>query len=397
MRRSVRIWGLLALSTLVASVAAIVLIEAWVRLQWDDRRGTPGFYLSDPVLGQRLAPGYDGWFAGVPVRINNLGFRDSRDYTLEKSPNTFRIIVLGDSVTFGHGSIWETTYPFLVEQQLRQWRSDIDWQVWNLGVPGYNTSTELANLREIGPKYQPDLVIVGFYPNDFTDNAEPREPSLGRRTASAVQRVMQRNLYSFEFYKRAILTLRWRLLTGDADRARLETLAGDEALLGSQPAQADQQLTSPDYFTDAQVAAYVCKNQKPLDLADPRLDLVRTRLTQDHPEIRAWRSAVEGFQQLHRSGTYRVMFFVNLAPQPCPEDDRFSDPAAADDDRVLAEVLGKDTPVASSQSEFLHYRPSQMPAAAGHSYGNSNKVKADALARALRTDVLPPLLAARGK
>ena len=44
----------------------------------------PGFYVSDPVLGIRLNPDYDGWFAGVPARINALGFRDHRDYDVAK-------------------------------------------------------------------------------------------------------------------------------------------------------------------------------------------------------------------------------------------------------------------------------------------------------------------------
>ena len=44
----------------------------------------------------------------------------------------------------------------------------MNWEVWNLGVPGYNTGQELAYLEEIGPRAKPDLVIVGFYPNDFS-------------------------------------------------------------------------------------------------------------------------------------------------------------------------------------------------------------------------------------
>ena len=31
----------------------------------------------------------------------------------------------------------------IVEQKLKAWRPDVDWQVWNLAVPGYNTSQEL--------------------------------------------------------------------------------------------------------------------------------------------------------------------------------------------------------------------------------------------------------------
>ena len=70
-------------TTLAIAVAAIG-IESWVRLSWDETRGMPGFYVSDPVLGIRLNPGYDGWFAGVPARINTLGFRDNRDYDVVK-------------------------------------------------------------------------------------------------------------------------------------------------------------------------------------------------------------------------------------------------------------------------------------------------------------------------
>ena len=30
-------------------------------------------------------------------------------------------------------------------------------------MPGYNTSQELAHLLEVGPRFQPDLVVVGFF------------------------------------------------------------------------------------------------------------------------------------------------------------------------------------------------------------------------------------------
>jgi hypothetical protein len=51
---------------------------------------------------------------------------------------------------------------------LRKWRSQTDWQTWNAAVPGYNTSHELAQLREVGPIFKPDLVIVGFFENDLS-------------------------------------------------------------------------------------------------------------------------------------------------------------------------------------------------------------------------------------
>ena len=379
---------------LIATLVAMAAVEAWVRWTWDERRGSPGFYVSDPVLGQRLAPGYDGWFAGVPVRINQLGFRDNREYALDKPPGVFRILVLGDSVTFGHGTSFETTYPYLLETRLREWRPDVNWQVWNLGVPGYNTTQELQQLLEWGARAAPDLVIVGFYPNDLSANTRFTEPTLIDRARSRVQGVMQRYLYSYEFYKRALLTLRWRLLTDAADRARLEALSGDEQLLARQDlaTAVEQQLTDVEYFDDDAVKNFICD---PAAAApDPKRDRLRDRVMADTPELAAWRESVAALQRLHREGRYRIVFFINMAPTPCTDKDRFHDYGALEDDDALRAVLGAGVPVASSTRAFLHYRPSQMPGAGGHAIGNANRVKADVLFNALRAEVLPPLLPA---
>jgi hypothetical protein len=371
----------------IAAVVSMVLVEAWVRLRWDDRRGTPGFYVSDPVLGQRLAPGYRGWFAGVPVEINALGFRDGREYAVEKPERTFRILVLGDSVTFGHGALSDTTYPYLLEQQLRAWRPDVPWEVWNLGVPGYNTAQELAYLRQVGPRYRPDLVVVGFYENDLAGNDVPDHPSLARRASSALQRAMQRWFYSYELYKKVVLTLRWRLFTQAADRGRIEQLAGEQALLvqpSDRSQQPEQRLTDVHALTDIPVCAQRGD--------DPNRDRLAARLDAATSEIAAWKRAVAGFQRLHRDGAYQVAFFINMAPNVCPEGDRFYDGGALEDEAALRAILGNGTPVGSSVRAFLPYRPSQMPGASGHSIGNANQVKARALFEFLRRDVLPPLV-----
>jgi hypothetical protein len=374
-------------AAIVAAVVAVMLIEIWVRVTWDERRGLPGFYLSDPVLGQRLAPGYRGWFAGVPVAINQLGFRDPRDYAIDKPPGTFRILVLGDSVTFGHGALLETTYPYLLEQQLKAWRKDVRWEVWNLGVPGYNTRTEFEYLRRVGPEYSPDLVIVGFFLNDLSGNA-PVESTLVRRSASMVQRAMQRWLYSYEFYRRVALTMRHQWLTGAPDRGRLEVLAGEEALLaaGDRTTDPRQHLTELQPLADA--ATFVCREQD----HDPVRDRLTRRLEENDAEISAWRAAVGDLHQLHRAGQYRIVFFINMAPNECPGEDRYFDGGALEDSDALQRIVGDGTPATSSVRAFLRYRPSEMPLASGHAIGNANRVKADALFEYLSTTVLPPLL-----
>lgn len=357
---------------LIATVVAMLAIEVWVRWRWDDRRGMPGFYISDPELGQRLAPGYDGWFAGVPVQINSLGFRDTREYALAKAANTFRILVFGDSVTFGHGALSDTTYPYLLEQRLKRWRPEVDWQVWNLGVPGYNTRQELAYLERVGPRYQPDLVIIGFYENDLIDNDVSTEPTLRRRVVSGIQGSMQRWLYSYELYKRVALTMRWRWFTNAPDRGRIAALAGEEELIARRSdasMDALRQLTEVERFE----SPYQCKE---LD-TNPNRDRLATQLAADTPSMRMWKQSVAELQRLHRQGTYRIAFFINLAPTEC--DDRFIEAGADEDEAVLMAILGKDTPAGSSMRAYLPYRPSQMPGASGHSMGNANVVKAEAL------------------
>lgn len=377
-------------AAVLAAALAVALIEIWVRLQWDDRSGTPGLYVSDAVLGERLGAGYDGWFAGVPVKINDLGFRDPRNYSLAKPAGTFRILVLGDSVTFGHGALYETTYPYLLEQRLKTWRADVNWQVWNLGVPGYNTADELAYLKEVGTRYNPDMVVVGFFPNDLSSGLPTRSPGYMRRAASAFRRQLQRNLYSYELYRRALFTVRWRMTASEQDRQFMERLTEadkDLAPAGTTAADAEQQITEVDYFDDQAVAAFTCPKWQTLDGGGG----LRSRLV-GGPDAEAWVPAVRELQQLHRDGEYRVVFFANMAPTKCDTEDRFHDAGSLADDAAVLEVLGQGTPVVSSTRAFLHYRPSQMPSASGHSLGNANRVKANVLFEFLRDHTLPALL-----
>ncbi|HUQ87604.1 MAG TPA: GDSL-type esterase/lipase family protein [Vicinamibacterales bacterium] len=386
-----------SLALIISAGACMIAIELWVRMRWDDKQGRPGFFLTDANRGQRLSPGYDGWFAGVPVRINSMGFRDRKEYSLEKSANTFRILVLGDSVTFGHGTLDETTYPYLLEQQLRKWRPDVKWEVWNLGVPGYNTGQELAYLEEIGPRAQPDLVIVGFYPNDFSGDNSPSQRGVLVRSAAPVLRFAQRHLYSFEFYKRVYLTARFRLFTSKEDQQRLEHLASEEELLQRTAGEvgADvQRLTALDRIDEPNIESFTCPGRA----QSPEGSMSLARQLREHdPEYASWFRAVEAFQALHQRGAYRIMFFINMAPWACEEADRFVDGGRVADDDALLEVMGKGTPAASSTRAFFHYRPSQMPAAGGHAIGNSNFVKAETLADYLEKQILPPLLPAAAR
>jgi GDSL-like Lipase/Acylhydrolase family len=376
---------------LAAAVIVAGGVEVWVRARWNPRNGQPGLFLSDAVRGQRFAANYDGWFAGVPVHINNLGFRDPRDYSIAKSPGTYRIVFLGDSVTFGHGSVYEHTYPYLLEQKLKQWRPAVNWQVWNLAVPGYNTSQELAHLEEIGPQFSPDLVVVGFYENDLVDNRPPGRPGVVRTAAAKALSFAQRHVYSIELYKKVFLQLAWRLSASDSYKKRLENVNSEEKELRHTGTLADakqQQLTNFDYVGDDELRG-ACPSKRP-----PTSDVADAAKRQDGYEW--WVNAVRGFQQLNRDGKYRIVFFLNVAPMPCPDsDETFYDDGPYGLNALFLRVLGTAMPVVSTHDALLHTRPSQMPGWSGHSFGNTNVVKADVLFSYLRDRVLPAALKPR--
>jgi hypothetical protein len=368
---------------MVAALAVAAGIEMWVRVSWDPHKGRPGFFLSDAMRGQRLAAGYDGWFAGVPVHINRRELRDRREYDLAKKPNTFRILVLGDSVTFGHGSVH--SYPEILEGRLRSWRPDIDWQVWNAGVPGYNTSQELAHLLEVGPAFQPDLVVVGFFENDLTDNQPLKTPGRLRVAATDALSFLRRHLYSLELYKKVYLSVVWRLSGGDEYRRRLEHLDTEESVLSSSSdasTRPEQELTPYDRLSDDEVSRVNCVyGMKPNAALIPAMT--------HSPGYADWLNAVHAFQQLHRSGQYRIVFFVNDVPPICPDGDVFYDGGSSAIDAFYLRVLGEGTPAVSCYDAFLHVHPSQMPNATAHAIGNANVVKAEVLFEYLQRRVLP--------
>jgi len=111
---------------------------------------------------------------GVTVRTNSHGQRD-REFQLEKPPSTYRILSLGDSFTFGTGLNIEDTYPKQLERMLNadSSRGELNYEVINCGVEGYNTAQELAYLKEKGLDFKPDLVLLQYLYNDAVTEASP--------------------------------------------------------------------------------------------------------------------------------------------------------------------------------------------------------------------------------
>lgn len=119
--------------------------------------------LSDnQVIGYELKPTYQyGMY-----RINNHGFR-GKDIETKKEKETFRIVAIGDSITFGNHLNERDVYTSLLEGYLNKGDLNRRFEVINAGVGGYNIWQYLETYKEKVRPLSPDLVIVGICQNDF--------------------------------------------------------------------------------------------------------------------------------------------------------------------------------------------------------------------------------------
>jgi hypothetical protein len=124
-----------------------------------------------PVFGWELIPGSFGIGRfGESYEINPAGFRDV-EYPMQKPQGIRRIMVIGDSFTFGMGVNLKDTYPKKLEDLLNG--SGIAAQVINCGVIGYDMWQYCEMLETKVPPYQPDLIILGLFEDDLKSSVPP--------------------------------------------------------------------------------------------------------------------------------------------------------------------------------------------------------------------------------
>ena len=98
------------------------------------------------------------------MNFNSEGFRD-REFQ-PKDPDVWRIVVVGDSFSYGHGLPETESYPRQLEVLLRQRLPGVELEVFNAGVGG-------GDLKGIAPVAEwalnhlaPDVLVYGYFLND---------------------------------------------------------------------------------------------------------------------------------------------------------------------------------------------------------------------------------------
>jgi hypothetical protein len=100
------------------------------------------------------------------LETNSMGIR-AEEYKIPKPLNTFRILILGDSVSHGKFIDQKDVFSTLLEKKLNNWSHKIRYEVINASIPGYNTMQEYIGLVNKWCIYKPELLVVCFNPSDL--------------------------------------------------------------------------------------------------------------------------------------------------------------------------------------------------------------------------------------
>lgn len=149
----------------------------------------------DDELVYRLAAGLDTQYQGVTVQTNALGMRERP--VAAKLEAEFRVLCLGDSVTFGWGCEESSTWCRRLEQ-LAAARTERPMRTLNAGVSSYDSRQELRFLQRHITDLEPDLVVLLFVENDIEIKQPPFDPNQelslrGKTPAQTLKRLAGRS------------------------------------------------------------------------------------------------------------------------------------------------------------------------------------------------------------
>lgn len=170
--RNAALW-LLPLSLLIALLLAEGMLrlfpglmpeETQLRLLWQEQATATSIgdsylgYLYPPYMQVKMGAGS----ARFSVVSDEHGFRNVSPW-----PEKARIVVVGDSLTYGWGLTAEESWTAILDEQIGEGR------LITLGLPGAVPQQYTRYLEQYGLGLQPEIVIYGIFSgNDFQDSVK---------------------------------------------------------------------------------------------------------------------------------------------------------------------------------------------------------------------------------
>lgn len=177
-------------------------------------------YVYHEELDYRLRENFSGTFHGatfdgIRINTNSLGLRDY-ELPLSKPARTRRVVIIGDSITFGAGVELKNTYAKQLETLLHLNKKT--YQVINAGVSHYQFEHYYILITEgYLDKLAPDHIIIGFCINDVRPKYYAHPSYLVARNSNRTPRErlifiskrLVENVALFALYERVVNSTRF--------------------------------------------------------------------------------------------------------------------------------------------------------------------------------------------
>ena len=196
----------LAVITVVPAIVIVLLLEIAVRIFVPNLKPVQEIITPVSPDADRLLPFLRPYYEArlttseyvMSMKHNSLGFRDS-EHLKKRSEGITRVVIIGDSFTYGWGVDQDQTYPTLL-QPLLEGAGDRRYEIFNMGIPGTGT-VEAQQIAQVAMTFDPQIILLAMLledrwavnGNDLVDNARKpqgeqvsttyRQPSAGFPTS----------------------------------------------------------------------------------------------------------------------------------------------------------------------------------------------------------------------
>lgn len=155
------------LSLIIVSFLGFAIAEIITRIFWQDKSAKVWPEASDEYWYINKRNFYTEYtFPNsdfvMKVKTNSFGHRDD-EYDLTKK-HSKRILLLGDSTTFGYGINVEDRFDTILEDFFNKRGENV--LIINSGVPGWGTLQEISYARDHLELFSPDIIVITFCGDD---------------------------------------------------------------------------------------------------------------------------------------------------------------------------------------------------------------------------------------
>ncbi|RJO62166.1 SGNH/GDSL hydrolase family protein [candidate division WS5 bacterium] len=160
------------------SIASCLFIMEYVISKYYIPQSDDYYHEFDPLLGWKPIPGCYEYkpqnsFKSHAIHINRFGIRN-REIGRLRDKDTKRIVVLGDSFTFGKAVSDEVLFTTVLEHKLNRKKlgaQKYKYEVINTGIPAYGTGQQLLMMKYLADNdVIGDIYLLMMFTNDLSDN-----------------------------------------------------------------------------------------------------------------------------------------------------------------------------------------------------------------------------------